>query len=60
MAFLFLFSLVPQLNLEGTAASGISVDGVKDQIWKDMEPLATSDSAGWQGSDVGIFILYEQ
>ncbi|SCN24518.1 Pullulanase precursor [Clostridium sp. N3C] len=57
MAFLFLFSLVPQLNLEVQAASGISVDGVKDQIWKDMEPLATSDSAGWQGSDVGNFYL---
>ncbi len=57
MAFLFLFSLMPTFNLRVEAASGISIDGVKDQLWKDMEPIARSDSQGWQGFDVGNFYL---
>ena len=48
---------MPTFNLRVEAASGISIDGVKDQLWKDMEPIARSDSQGWQGFDVGNFYL---
>lgn len=57
VAFLFLFSLMPSFNLRVQATSGISVDGIKDQAWKDMDPIATSDTAGWDGYDIGNFYL---
>ncbi|WP_163192369.1 hypothetical protein [Clostridium thermarum] len=57
VAFLFLFSLLPSFSLTTKAESFIAIDGIKDARWSALVPLASSDTAGWEGFDIGNFYL---
>ena len=56
LIILLFFTILPGFEIKA-AEEKIKVDGNKDILWTQINPLSKSDGAGFEGFDIGDFYL---